>query len=92
MKHFEPCKTMDTEEMAAIWHDRIWTLHGFLVSVVSDRGAQFTSKFWKHLCGRLGVKVKLSTAHHSEMDGQTESVNGWLKQYLREFVNYAQDD
>ncbi len=34
----------------------------------------------------------LSTAYHSETDDQTENINVILKQYLRAYVCYLQDD
>ena len=40
----------------------------------------------------LGVSRKLSTAFHSETDGQTEQVNQTIEQYLRAFCNYDQND
>jgi len=42
------------------------------------------SKDWK--------APKLSSAYHSETDGQTERANGLLKIYLRTFVNFHQHD
>ena len=69
----------------------IWT-HGLPSSIVSDRGTQFTNKFWRALFHQLGITVKLSTAHHSETDGQTERANQELECYLRSHVNYLQDD
>ena len=65
----------------------IWT-HGLLSSIVSDRGTQFTSKFWRALCQQLGITVKLSTAHHPEIDGQTERANQELERFLWSHVNY----
>ena len=40
----------------------------------------------------LGVQQNLSTAYHPQTDGQTEQVNQDVKQYLRIFVNYQQDN
>ena len=48
--------------------------------------------FWKELCKKLGVTLKLSTAYYPETDGQTEVANAGLKCYLRCYTNYMQDD
>ena len=50
------------------------------------------SLFWRHLCKRLRIDARLSTAYHPETDGQTERANGEMEQYLRSFVDYMQDD
>lgn len=66
--------------------------HGLPMDIVSDRGPQFTSRFWSALCDKMGVERKLSTAAHPQTDGQTERMNQTLAQYLRAFVNYKQDN
>ena len=40
----------------------------------------------------LKIKPRLSIAFHPETDGQTENANKDIKRYLRNFVNYVQDD
>ena len=40
----------------------------------------------------LGIRTKLSTAFHPEMDGQTERVNQTIEQYLRHYCLWKQDD
>ncbi|XP_070795472.1 uncharacterized protein, partial [Pituophis catenifer annectens] len=70
----------------------IFRLHGLPDRVVSDRGAQFTARFWKSLMAALEVQVCLSSSHHPETDGGTEKVIGILEQYLRCFVNQQQDN
>ncbi|KAJ1036046.1 hypothetical protein NDA18_000193 [Ustilago nuda] len=40
----------------------------------------------------MGVKHSLSTAYHPQTDGQTESANQVIEQYLQMYCNYEQDD
>ena len=40
----------------------------------------------------LGIETKLFTAYHPQTDEQTERTNQELKQYLRIYVNYRQND
>ena len=68
--------------LARLFRDNVWRLHGLLESVVSDRGPQFAVELTKELNRILGIKTKLSTAFHSQMDGQTECMNQELEQYL----------
>ena len=42
----------------------------------------------KELNKMLGIKTKLSTIFHLQMDGQTERMNQELEQYLRFFVDH----
>ena len=77
--------------MARLFITHAWKLHGLPNTVVSDRGPQFISDFWKHLNKRLKINSLLSTAYHPETDGQTERMNAVLEQYLRAYVSYQQD-
>ena len=52
----------------------------------------FTSKFWAELMGRLDVRLRKIMAFHPQTDGQTESVNQSLEEYLRQYCNYEQDN
>ena len=70
----------------------VWKLHDFPKSIISDCDTQFVNDFWKFLCKRLGISVRLSTAWHPKTDGQTKRLNGVMEQYLRVYVNYLQDD
>src|SRR5947207_1960141 len=92
-RHFVPCKdTITAEQLASLFIDHVWRIHGLPASIISDRGPQFASEFWGYLCSYLDIDRKLSTAFHPQTDGQTERINGILEQYLRCYVNYAQDN
>ena len=60
--------------------------------ITTDRDKLFASKFWKSLIDQLGSKHKLSTAFHPQTDSQTECLNQTMKQYLRCYINYKQDN
>jgi hypothetical protein len=92
MRHLEPTQTMEVTEAAHAFFRSVYKLHGCPERVVSDRGRQFTSEFWKTLCQRLRLEIHLSTAYHPETDGQTENANGVMNQYLRAYVNYMGDN
>ena len=93
MRHLIPCRTSTSaEDLANLFLENVWRLHGLPDGIVSDRGPQFASIFWRSLCKRLQIQPRLSTAFHPQSDGQTERVNAIMEQYLRSFVNYQQDD
>ena len=88
-----PCfKNIDAKESARLFIHYVYRIYGPPDSIVSDRGPQFVSAFWKEFTGILGIKLKLSTAYHPQTDGQTEIANQYLDQRLRPFVNYFQDN
>ncbi|KAI1511896.1 hypothetical protein Ptr86124_008736, partial [Pyrenophora tritici-repentis] len=91
-KKFIPVVDLKVDTLVKAFVEYVWREEGYPDSIVSDRGAQFLSHFWTRLCQRLGTKPKLSTGYHPETDGQTENANAWLKQYLRSYINYEQDN
>ena len=71
--HFIPVLTKySSERLAEIYIREIVRLHGIPVSIISDRGTQFTSQFWRAVQQELGTRVELSTTFHPQMDGQSE--------------------
>lgn len=90
---FEACKgPPPAEETANLFFRSVTKLHGLPDQLISDRGPQFISKFWKRYFELMRVKPSLSSGYHCETNGQTERLNGVLEQYLRAFCSYRQDD
>ena len=93
MIHYEPVKvTIDAPGLAKVIIDMVVRHHGLSDSIISDRRAIFTSKFWSLLCYFLGIKQRLSNAFHPQTDGQTERQNSSMEAYLQDFVNFEQND
>ena len=63
---------ISSEEIAKIYQDKIWKLHGVPRAILSDKGPQFTSRFMKELMKALETRRMLSTAYHPQTDGQME--------------------
>src|SRR3954462_2179348 len=85
--HFIPVKTTyQGSKLAELYIARIVSLHGVPKNIVSDRGTQFTSRFWKKVQEGLGTRLDFSTAYHPHTDGQTERVNQILEDMLRACV------
>ena len=80
------------EEIAKIYRDDIWKLHGIPRKILSDRGPQFASKFMEELTKTLGIKRQLSRIYHPQIDGQTERINQEIGTFLQHYMNYQQDN
>ena len=76
------------EDCARIYIDEIVSHHGIRLSIISNRGAQFTSHFWRSFQKGLGTQVNLSTALHPQMDGQSEHTIQTLEYMLKACVIY----
>jgi transposase InsO family protein len=82
--HFIPVKvTYSRPQLAALYMSRIVCLHGVPKKIVSDRGTQFTSKFWEMLHETLDTQLCFSSAYHPQTDCQIERVNQILEDMLR---------
>jgi hypothetical protein len=82
--HFIPVKTTYSgAQLAELYMSRIVCLHGVPKKIISDRGTQFTSRFWKRLHESMDTKLNFSSAYHPQTDGQTERTNQVLEDMLR---------
>ncbi|KAL2089934.1 hypothetical protein ACEWY4_014622 [Coilia grayii] len=84
MAHFIPLpKLPSAKETAQAVQLHVFRLHGIPADVVSDRGPQFTSAFWKEFCRLLGATVSLTSGFHPQANGQSERANQELEKALR---------
>src|SRR5438876_7515239 len=82
--HFIPVKeTYQGPKLAELYMTRIVCLHGVPKKIVSDRGTQFTSKFWERLHNSMDTKLNFSSAYHPQTDGQTGRVKQIREDMLR---------
>lgn len=89
---FEPLMTKTAEEIVEVVHRRLFCVHGYPITMISDRGSAFMSTFMRRYAELYHVKLVFATVRHPQTDGQSEAVIKSLKTYLREFVNFKQDD
>ncbi|KAH0754748.1 hypothetical protein KY290_025018 [Solanum tuberosum] len=87
LAHFIPVKvSYMAEDSAKLYLREMVRLHGVPLSIISDKGTQFTSQFWKSFQKCLGTKVKLSMTFHLQTDGQAERTIQILEDMLRACV------
>ena len=71
MTHLIATRTdVSAPEVAELFKDNIWKIHGVPRSIVSDRDTRFVSIFWQHLMKIVGTKLRFSTSYHPQTDGQ----------------------
>src|ERR1700742_2719261 len=84
--------SVTASQLAWSYLKEIVRLHGLPESIVSDRDAKFTSKFWKELHRMLGLTLFMSTAFHPQADGVTERANRTIIQIIRASIRPDQKD
>ena len=65
-------KDWDSNTLANVLIEAVFTKYSMPVSFTSDRGLLFTSYFWSHFCYYLRIRLSYSIAFHPQTDIQTE--------------------
>ena len=79
-------------DVAFLFLNTVFKLHGAPQELVSDRDTRFTSAFWTEVCLLMQIKRSMSTAYHPQSDGQMERMNRVLEDMLRHYVSPNQTD
>jgi hypothetical protein len=82
----------DAVGTARLFFDGVVRLHGIPLSIISDRDTRFRSHFWTSLWQLTGTRLRPSTAHHPQTDGQSEIMVKQLKRYLRSYLQEHRDE
>ncbi|KAJ9514317.1 hypothetical protein QJQ45_012336 [Haematococcus lacustris] len=87
MVHLAPTvEKVNGEDVARLFYDNVFKLHGMPLEIISDRDPRFRGQFFSGLCDIMQTKQCLSTAFHPQSDGQTERMNKVMEDMLRHYV------
>jgi len=80
--------TITSAELACLFIIHVFSKHGVLSNVMSNRGSGFVSHFFYSLGTALDMRLHFTSGYHLEANGQAEWINQTLEQYLHVYCNY----
>ena len=84
-------KSDSRKQNVEIFWKNVYYLHGFPKVIVTDRDAKFNDNFLKKIFKHIRTYLNMSSAYHSQTDGQTKVANKCLKTYLRCYATNKQN-
>ncbi|KAK1802030.1 hypothetical protein P4O66_004362 [Electrophorus voltai] len=92
MCQFIPFPSLPTaKETADAMFIFVFQIFGLPEEVVSDRGSQFTSHYWRQFCVKLNVVANLSSGHHLQSNGEAERTHQEVGRFLRQYCTTYSD-
>ena len=79
-------------KVAYLFEQHIIANHEVSAEIISDKDIWFKLKFWQILTTLKKIKIKMSTTKYSQINEQIEWFNQIVKQYLKCYVNYQQNN
>ena len=67
--------------------ERVILYHGPPKKIITDRGTNFTSKLFNHICQALKTKHTTTTAYHPQSKGLTERFNKTVVEMIRKYIS-----
>ena len=87
-----PILLISAPAVATAFMERYIPYHGFPKAIINNRGTQFINAVWAIIYKALGIKRRLSSAYHLEMNGATECANQVIQPYLRAYTTFSQNN
>jgi hypothetical protein len=91
-KYISTKKDWTMKQFANQLFNEIFSKHEMSKSIMFNKDSLFIFNFWFNFCYHLKIKNRLNIVFHSQTDDQTKKQNQTLKQYLRIYVNYQQNN
>ncbi|GKD18814.1 putative reverse transcriptase domain-containing protein, partial [Tanacetum coccineum] len=79
---FTPMRETDPLDNARMYLKEVVTRHRIPVSIICDCDLRFASNFWRSLQNALGTSLDMSTAYHSQTDGESKRTIQTLEDML----------
>ena len=76
-------KGLSAQKCAHLMMERSWDIFGIPSIITSDQGPQFSGKWWRTMCARLGIRQAFSQAHRPQGNGRAEVAGKSLFALLR---------
>lgn len=91
-RHYIPILNLRAKYIAYVVIKYIYLRYSPSETAVIDRESNQLSAFFRRLNDILGTKQKLLIAYYLETNRQSKNTNKGIEQYIRIYVDYAQDD
>ena len=93
MTHYSFCgKTMNFKQTAYLCIKNIINFYDLSKRIISDRKTLFIWHFWSIFSKKFKIDHRLFSSFHSQTNEQIERQNQALKQYLKNTVNFLQNN
>ena len=87
-----PIPDQTPETVTSVFHNNWFSVYGVTEQVHSDRGVQFESAIFSHLCDLHSISKSRTTGYRPQANGKIERFNRTLLNMLRKATTGLPDD
>ena len=89
---FEVLSNLKADTVTWVFIKSVYRFYELSNIIIINKETQFTDHLWKWITQLLRITCKLLTVFYLEIDDFMKHINVMLKEYLRFFINYLQDN